>query len=382
MPVRRVDLNDYTLDLQHAAGDAGAALERGELLVLPTETVYGIAARLNVPAAQEALTKLRGDNDMPLTPHLSTPAEAEQFVGTLGPMAQRLTAKLWPGPVALVFEVEPAQQQNAAAAMQVQPAALFAADGHITLRCPDEPVVSAILAVAGQPTIVTRVGLPTGTEATRPPTDTDIANLPVTTVYDMGRTRYGRPSTVIRISPDGQSWDVVREGIYDRRIIERLMRTTLAFVCSGNTCRSPMAMALGRKELAKAIGVDVSKLGERGYDVISAGTSAMPGMRATPAAAVAVETMGAELAAHRSAPLDVATIHRADLIVTMSEAHRDAVLNMVPSARTKTVLLDPDGDIEDPIGAGPSHYRELAERMEALVQQQLTKFIAAHPPSP
>lgn len=380
MPVRRVDLNDYSLDLRQAANDAGAALTRGELIVLPTETVYGIAARLDVAAAQVSLAKVRRDNKMPFTPHLSESAEAEQFVGPLGPMASRLTSKLWPGPVALVFEVDTEQQKKVAGTMQVEAGTLFTSDGRITLRCSDEPIVAAILKASGQPTIITRLGLPTGTESTRPPTEADVANLPVTTVYDMGPTRYARPSTVVRLSSSNEKWEVVREGIYDHRIIERLLRTTIAFVCSGNTCRSPMAMALARKELAKAVKVEASELGEKGYDVISAGTSAMAGMRATPAAAAAVEKMGADLAAHRSAPLDVATIHRADLIITMSQGHREAVLGLVPSAASKTVLLDPERDIEDPIGASTAHYRTLADQIEVLVRERVRQFIEQHPP--
>ena len=77
-------------------------------------------------------------------------------------------------------------------------------------------------------------------------------------------------------------YDIVRSGVYDERIIERLLRTTVLFVCSGNTCRSPMAEALARDVLAKGMNVSPDDLEKKGVIVLSAGSFALPGARATP----------------------------------------------------------------------------------------------------
>ncbi len=371
MPIRRVDLNDYTIDPRQAATDAAGVLREGGVVALPTETVYGLAAKPDVAVARDALATLRGGATGPLTPHLAEPTDLSLFDIDPGEAGSKLVQKLWPGPVALVFEQpDEAKRQAAAKSLGLAEGELFADDGRITLRCPDDPFAREVLRGAGQPTILTRAGLPKG-PATKPPTVEELEPLGVNLLIDAGPTRYARPSTVIRVGADGSSWDVVREGIYDRRIVERLLRTTVLFVCSGNTCRSPMAMAMGRKILAKKLGVTVETLGDKGFEVISAGTGAMPGMRATPAAADAVADLGGDLSSHRSQPVDVALINRADLIITMGRGHRDMVEAMVPSAADKTMMLDPQGDIEDPIGSDAATYRRMAGRLEGLVQKRL-----------
>ena len=62
-------------------------------------------------------------------------------------------------------------------------------------------------------------------------------------ILDAGPTRYARPSTLIKVEQGG--FRIVRAGVYDERIVEKMLKTTILFVCSGNTCRSPMAEGFG-----------------------------------------------------------------------------------------------------------------------------------------
>src|SRR5438067_1534332 len=124
-----------------------------------------------------------------------------------------------------------------------------------------------------------------------------------------GPTKFAKPSTIVRVG--AESYQVVRQGVYDERIIEKMLRTTVLFVCSGNTCRSPMSEAIARRLLAEKLGVAEADLEKKGIVVMSAGASAMHGARATPQAVEAVKGLGADLSRHRSQPLSVELIHRA-----------------------------------------------------------------------
>src|SRR5271156_1870643 len=74
---------------------------------------------------------------------------------------------------------------------------------------------------------------------------------------------------------------------------------TIVFVCTGNTCRSPMAEALFKKLLAERLGCTVEELPARGFSVLSAGLAAMMGGEAAEEAIEVVREYGADLTHHR-----------------------------------------------------------------------------------
>jgi protein-tyrosine phosphatase len=357
---------DYALETQRAA----ELLSAGKMVVLPTETVYGVAGLLTHSDARNALTQLRGQaNAKPFTIHVARPEDALQYLGEVSAFARRAIRKFWPGPIGLVFDVPEATRIQVARNLGLEPADLY--DGSsITLRCPDNQVFADVVQRVNQPVAL----ITAGPSAQRVTDLSEEILAQVESVFDAGPTRFSKPSTLLRIHAD--SCEIVRVGVYDQRIIDRLLRTTVLFVCSGNTCRSPMAEALAKKVLADRMGVEPDDLEKKGLIVLSAGSFAMPGARATPQAVEAIKTLGADLSRHRSRPLSVELIHQADVIYTMGKSHAQVVASLVPGAAEKISNLDPDGDIEDPIGGDLPLYSQVAERIKGLIEQRLERDIA------
>jgi protein-tyrosine phosphatase len=342
------------------------ALNNGKLIVLPTETVYGVCGLLANADARSALQSIRQGAKKPFTIHLANPEQALPLLGEVNEFAHRVIRKLWPGPVGLQFDIPKAQQEKVSSELGVGPEELFEGSA-LTLRCPDHPIFYIVAAAVNQPLAVVA---PAGRPARLEDVDLEIMEK-VEMAFDAGPTRYSKPSTLAKVNEN--NCQVIRAGVYDQRIIDRLLQTTILFVCSGNTCRSPMAQAIATKSLADRFGLSPDRLEEKGISVISAGSFAMPGARATPEAIEAVRSIGVDLSRHRSQPLSVELIHRADFIYTMSRSHAKTVTALVPSAAEKTQPLDPDSDVADPIGSDISVYNEVASQLKTLIEKRFSE---------
>ncbi|MBV8781472.1 MAG: Sua5/YciO/YrdC/YwlC family protein, partial [Phycisphaerae bacterium] len=180
--------SDYAAHIERGA----EALRRGEVLILPTETVYGAAAILTQPAAVEKLRAFRGGEPKPLTIHLASPNDAYRFIGETSELGRRMIRKLWPGPVAIMFDVPEEFRREVAATQGISEEDVYEGNT-ITLRCPHHTVTEAILSRVDAPIAFTKAG-----SGDRPPEPGEVEGL-ASLIFDAGPSRFSKPSTIIKL---------------------------------------------------------------------------------------------------------------------------------------------------------------------------------------
>jgi len=152
-----------------------------------------------------------------------------------------------------------------------------------------------------------------------------------------------------------------------------MIEYSVLFVCTGNTCRSPMAAGLARQLLAELKGVPIDQLEQAGVRVRSAGVATGGGSPATPEAIEAMKQAGVDISDHRSTPVNEDLIQDADVIFTMTTSHRNAVLVFDPKAAGKTRRLLDEQDVADPIGGPQSLYLRTAELIRDGLRQRIAE---------
>lgn len=150
------------------------------------------------------------------------------------------------------------------------------------------------------------------------------------------------------------------------------MPKRILFVCTGNTCRSPMAHVLFKNMVNR----DPSLL-SRGIEVDSAGTIA--GVPAAMRGAIEVmRQYRLDMTTHRPKSLNSRLVNWADLILVMEGSHRQRVITRFPEAADKIYLLSEyageEGDVPDPYGCGIETYRRCASVLQSLLMKAATRL--------
>jgi protein-tyrosine phosphatase len=351
---------------------AAVALRAGQLVAFPTETVYGVAASALAPEAVARLHGLKGGDDRPLPLAVRGAGDAVDWLPGLSGLGRRLARRCWPGPVALVSGDGAAEGLTGRLPEAVR--RRVAPSGKVALRAPGHDALLRVLRLLPGPVVLASADRPGQAEPVWP--EQVLANLgeDVEVLVADGPSRFGRPATVVEL--EGERWQVIREGVVPAALVQRQAACLVVFVCTGNTCRSPLAEVLCRKLLAERLGCPAEELGQRGFLVLSAGIAAMMDGAAAEEAVEVARAYGADLSGHRSRPLTAELVAQADYLVGMTQGHVLAVAGQYPHLGPPPRLLSADGDdIADPVGCDQAVYQECAEQL----WRHLQRFVAELP---
>ena len=342
------------------------ALTEGQVVGLPTDTVYGLAAHVLCEDAVARLCEIKGRGNAPLAISVRSREAAGDFFCQLSGVARRLSYRCWPGPLTLVVPCDP--EESAVSQLPDSIRQHITSDHNcVGFRVVDHRILSYIHRFMAAPLVLTSANLtgqpaPTTADAVRQQLGDSIPLL-----LDDGPTRYGGPSTVVRVC--GNRWEVLREGVIERAAMNQFVKPVIALVCTGNTCRSPMAEALLREHVAKRFG------SEDAVRVVSAGVAAANGMGASPQAIEVMGSRGLDLTGHSSRPLDDSVIRVADLVLTMTDGHRATILAAWPDMHDRVFPICGDGgEITDPVGMPVEVYERCAEQIDEELAKWMDKL--------
>jgi tRNA threonylcarbamoyl adenosine modification protein (Sua5/YciO/YrdC/YwlC family) len=328
-------------------------LNKEGVIAIPTDTVYGLAVDGIDERAVEKLNEVKHRAGKPFT-FFMLKSDLENYAVIT---KRKIIDFFMPGPLTVILN----KTKDVSLPFMGEKIGVRIPQHNFVLQLLNayrRPLAVSSANVSGQPTIASPYDIVENFTEVELGVDDGMLFSPPSTVLDLTTT----PPTVMR---KGTISVLAIEKVYGRKIaLAGSLKFNILFVCSGNTCRSPMAEGLFK-----------TLVNRRWCEVQSAGTIAMGGLSAAHYARQVVKEYGGSIDRHKTRTIDRELVDWADLILVMEYRHYESVLEVNPEAVVKTFLLREYKrktrytEIPDPVGKDLAAYQQAARRMYSTLKR-------------